>query len=135
MLTINNFPLYDYPIMLTKEDIENYTGIKDIGQQVINLAHEIIYDFLIYPTYNEDIKNRIITRYLDEVEKPLRKALLAQVSYIYDNGGDIGSWNGLMRNNAGETTVEQQEILTKIICPKAINILKGATIDLLYCGG
>lgn len=126
--------LYDYPIMVTKEETSNYLQI-DVPKELINNAHEIIYDFLIYPTYNEDIKNRIINKYKAELEKPLKKAILSQITYLYDNSGDIATWNGLMRNQGGDTTIEQQEILTKIICPKAINILKGATIDLLYCGG
>ncbi len=126
--------LYDYPIMVTKEETSNYLQI-DVSKELINNAHEIIYDFLIYPTYNEDIKNRIINKYKAELEKPLKKAILSQITYLYDNSGDIATWNGLMRNQGGDTTIEQQEILTKIICPKAINILKGATVDLLYCGG
>ncbi len=126
--------LYDYPIMVTKEETSNYLQI-DVPKELINNAHEIIYDFLIYPTYNEDIKNRIINKYKAELEKPLKKAILSQITYLYDNSGDIATWNGLMRNQGGDTTIEQQEILTKIICPKAINILKGATVDLLYCGG
>lgn len=126
--------LYDYPIMVTKEETSNYLQI-DVSKELINNAHEIIYDFLIYPTYNEDIKNRIINKYKAELEKPLKKAILSQITYLYDNSGDIATWNGLMRNQGGDTTIEQQEILTKIICPKVINILKGATVDLLYCGG
>lgn len=126
--------LYDYPIMVSKEETSNYLQI-DVSKELINNAHEIIYDFLIYPTYNEDIKNRIINKYKAELEKPLKKAILSQITYLYDNSGDIATWNGLMRNQGGDTTIEQQEILTKIICPKAINILKGATVDLLYCGG
>lgn len=124
----------DYPVMLSKEDVTNYLDLKP-DSTLLRTAHEIVYDFLIYPTFNADIKNRIITKYIDKLEKPIGRALLAQYEYLYANGGDVSLWNGIMRSANGMEQTELQEVLTKVICPRVINILKGAPIDLLYAGG
>lgn len=128
--------IYEYPIELTKEDVQNVLKIKvndDVMQTLIS-AHISIYDFLIYPTFNEDIKNRIIEKYKTQLERPIKKALLAQFEYMYSQG-DVGSWNGLLQGDGNTVdSKEQQEILTKIIAPRVVNILLGASINILYAG-
>lgn len=129
MLIYDNYPVtLDFATIKTNLDIEPDT-------ELIRLSHLIVYDFLIYPTYNEDIKNRIIERYRTKLEKPLLKALLAQYEYLVQNRGNIGNWSGLLRLGQSIETIENQEILTKIVSPMVVNILKGAPIDLLYAGG
>lgn len=127
--------LLDYPIVLSKENFMNLSGEKTVESSVLNMAHEIIYDFLIYPTFNEDIKNRIIERYKDKLEKPILKALYQQSLYLLTNGGDISKWNGIINNGGTVDKTEVQEIATKTICIQAINILMGAPINILYSGG
>lgn len=129
--------IYEYPVELTKEDVKNMLGI-DVTDKIFEVlvgAHVYIYDVLIYPTFNADIKNRIIEKYRAQLEKPLKKALLAQFDFMYKNG-DVGNWNGFLQGDGNTVdSKEQQEILTKMIAPRVINILKGAPIDLLYAGG
>ena len=126
----------DYPVMITAEEVQNYLNI-DIAEfknsELLNDAHKHIYDFLIYPTYNGDIKERIIKKYSDVLEKPLKRALLAQIKYLVENG-NIGEWNGLIESSSSIGNKEIQDLLTRIIAPEVINILKGAVIDLLYSG-
>ena len=129
--------IYDYPVEITKVDVKNLLGIDVTGEkeEVLIGAHVYIYDVLIYPTFNEDIKRRIIERYRTELEKPLKKALLAQFDYMHRNG-DVGNWNGFLQSDGNSVdSKEQQDILTKMIAPRVVNILKGAPIDLLYAGG
>lgn len=129
--------IYDYPVEITRLDIKNLLGIDvtDETEEVLFGAHVYIYDVLIYPTFNENIKRRIIEKYRDILEKPLKKALLAQFGYMYRNG-DVGNWNGFLQSDGNSVdSKEQQDILTKMIAPRVINILKGAPIDLLYAGG
>lgn len=128
---------YDYPVELSEEEIKNATSISitDEKRNIYRLAHEYVYDVVIYPTFNEDIKKRIILKYHDLLEKPIKRALLAQFLYLYENG-DVGNWNGMIQS--GESDVadkEAQSIITKMISPKVVNILKGAPIDILYAGG
>lgn len=129
--------IYEYPVELTKIDVKNILGI-DVTDKIFEVlvgAHIYIYDVLIYPTFNADIKNRIIEKYRVQLEKPLKKALLAQFDFMYKNG-DVGNWNGFLQGDGNTVdSKEQQEILTKMIAPRVINILKGAPIDLLYAGG
>lgn len=129
--------IYEYPVELTKVDVKNMLGI-DITDKIFEVlvgAHVYVYDVLIYPTFNADIKNRIIEKYREQLEKPLKKALLAQFDFMYKNG-DVGNWNGFLQGDGNTVdSKEQQEILTKMIAPRVINILKGAPIDLLYAGG
>jgi hypothetical protein len=126
----------DYPVMITAEEVQNYLNI-DIAEfknsELLNDAHKHIYDFLIYPTFNADIKERIIKQYKNDLEKPLKKALLSQIKYLSENG-NIGEWNGIIESSSSVGTKDSQELLTKIIAPEVINILKGAKIDLLYSG-
>ena len=129
--------IYDYPVEITEVDVKNLLGIDvtDEKKEVLIGAHVYIYDVLIYPTFNEDIKRRIIERYRTELEKPLKKALLAQFDYMHRNG-DVGNWNGFLQSDGNSVdSKEQQDILTKMIAPRVVNILKGAPIDLLYAGG
>ncbi len=129
--------IYDYPIEITKVDVKNLLGI-DVTDEIFEVligAHIYIYDVLIYPTFNEDIKRRIIDKHREVLEKPLKKALLTQFDYMYRNG-DVGNWNGFLQSDGNSVdSKEQQEILTKMIAPRVVNILKGAPIDLLYAGG
>ena len=129
--------IYEYPVELSRIDVKNALGIDvtDETEEVLIGAHIYIYDVIIYPTFNEDIKNRIIEKYRAQLEKPLKKALLAQFDYMYRNG-DVGNWNGFLQSDGNSVdSKEQQDILTKMIAPRVINILKGAPIDLLYAGG
>lgn len=73
--------IYDYPIEITKVDVKNLLGI-DVTDEIFEVligAHIYIYDVLIYPTFNEDIKRRIIDKHREVLEKPLKKALLTQL--------------------------------------------------------
>lgn len=129
--------IYDYPVELTKEDVKNMlkVNITDDVEEVFIAAHVYVYDFLIYPTFNEDIKRRIIEKYRSVLEKPLKKALLAQFDYLYRNG-DVGNWNGFLQSDGNSVdSKERQDILAKMIAPRVVNILKSAPIDLLYAGG
>ncbi|MEG2541356.1 MAG: hypothetical protein RSB59_06290 [Clostridia bacterium] len=129
--------LYCYPVEVNDVDIQNYTGIEitDDNRQTLIDAHCYIYDVLIYPTFNADIKNRIIEKYKAQLEKPIKRAIVEQFKYMYVQG-DIGAWNGTLQGDSNSVdSKEQQEILTKMLAPKVINILKGAAVDILYAGG
>lgn len=126
--------LFDYPIMLSNEEIDNVlNGTAD--KEMLADAHRIIYDVLIYPTFNQDIKDRIIVKYSDVLSKSIKRAIFAQYNYLVTNGGDVSTWSGLLRDGQTIQNIESQEILTKIICHQAVNILRGAPIDILYAGG
>ena len=129
--------IYDYPVEITKIDVKNLLGIDvtDETNETLIAAHVYIYDVLIYPTFNGDVKRRIIEKYRTVLEKPLKKALLAQFDYMYRNG-DVGNWNGFLQGDGNSVeSKEQQELLTKMIAPRVLNVLKSASIDLLYAGG
>lgn len=131
----------DYPVMITEADVTNnidkgFSAVSDFDRQrILRDAHSYVYDFLIYPTYNADIKNKIIEKYAAVLEKPLKRALLEQAAYLIENRGDVGRWNGVLSSGATADNKDVQTLLTKAICPKVINILMGAPINLLYAGG
>lgn len=129
--------LYRYPVMLTAEDIENYlhAAVSVRDRELLDDVHSIVYDYLIYPTFNADVKNRIIEKYRAELEKPLKRALLAQYKYLCANGGNLAEWNGLAGGGMSTDSKEAQDILTKVLAPQVINILLGASVNILYAGG
>lgn len=138
--------LYDYPVVISDEDFKNYTGydlLQDIEnaetrsvlQEFIDSVHAHLYDGLIYACgASREIKNRIIEKYRDKLEKPIRRALLIQGVYMLENG-DISEWNGAMLLSGGQTDVKDSALIQqKIICPKAVSALKSAQPDILYAG-
>lgn len=135
--------LYDYPVMLTEEEYTNATGVDlkaELGKaaqvkRLFNRAHSHIYDFLIYSTGRSDIKDRIINAYKDRLEKPIKRALILQVGYLFENGA-IGDWNGLIATTeSGADLKSTQELVQKILSPEVINVLGATQPNILYAGG
>lgn len=138
--------LCDYPVIVSDEDFKSYTGydlLQDIENaqerntlsEFIDTVHMLIYDCLIYACGSKRIKNRIIERYRDDLEKPLKRALLAQGISLIENG-DISEWNGATLLAGGQADVKDSALIRqKIVCPKAIRILQSTSPDILYFGG
>lgn len=143
MATVSD--LYDYPLTITSEEFEEYTGRNltaelagDSDRKVVNFLntlHSHVYDFLIYNTGRRDIKDRIIEKYADELTKPIKRALVTQGKYLLENE-DISLWNGIVATVEGGADVKDtQDIVQKILCPAVINLLAGTQPNILYAGG
>lgn len=138
-----NYLYEDLPVKINSEDLinslENFTVEKLESHEplevvnFLNAVHRIIYDFLIYTVGDKDIQNGLITQYIEQLEKPLKRALLAQAEYMVENG-NIEMDNGKIALVNGITPYTTQEVLTKIICPSVINILMATKPCLLWVG-
>lgn len=138
--------LYDYPVTVDSADFSRNLGInlenklKGDGERVmlvqnfLNSIHQQIYDFLVYSTGRKIYKDRILEKYREQLEKPMKRALLAQGKYVILNN-DIGMWNGCIDTYNGVEVKDVQDIIEKIICPEVYNILNATVPCILYAGG
>ena len=133
--------MFDYPVMITAEDIKNECGF-DVTEEYgaasvphfLNLVHSSIYDGCIYATGMEDIKNRIIAAHKEKAEIPIKRALVTQAAYIHSQG-DIGTESGITITADGQkSVVNKLELRSKNIAIGAVDILKACSIPLLYAG-
>lgn len=138
-----SFLYEDYPVLVDSDEIEKSTGYNlqaeiegDSNEKITNFldtVHQQIYDFLIYVTGNREWKEKIINKYLVELEKPLKKALIVQAKYLLGNG-DISLFNGVIKSVNGVDIKDNNQVTEKIIAPSVINILLGARPNILFAG-
>lgn len=140
MVGINN-KLYDFPVVITGEDFINVTGINlknELGveqdvevQKWLNAAHESVYN-RIYRIGGKTLKDRIINSHIEYLVKPIKRAIIAQLEYMLDANGDYGVTDGSSTNADGQLIiVNPEQIASKILAPKVVEILKGARPNLL----
>ena len=142
MATVS-FLYEDMPVKITDEDCKNLRGLdldkeiegnsKEKITQFLDTVHSHIYDFLIFTTGDKRWKIKIIEKYKDEVEKPLKMALLVQAAYLISNG-NIEMWNGIVKTVNGVDIKENIQFNEKIIAPSVINILSSCKPNLLFAG-
>lgn len=139
--------LYEYPVTVTDVDFKNNTAYdlhrdlenveknaNAVVREFLNTVHMQIYDGLIYQFGTQSVKKRIIDKYKSELEKPIKKALIAQGVYLIENG-DPATWSGITMNSNGVADVKDtRTVLEKMLCPRAVDILKTAQPNLLYGG-
>lgn len=136
----------DYPITLTEEELRNNTGInlasklKGDDEKIkinnfLNSVHSAVYDYLIYTTGDRLMKDRIINKYKEQLEKPIKRALLCQARYLISNQTNIAMWNGVVKTVNGIDVKSVSEILTRIIAPEVYNLLGATVPNILYSGG
>jgi hypothetical protein len=132
----------DLPVKIDSKDLAELSG--EFVEQLydndplavtnfLNTVHRIIYDFLIYAVGDKEIQNALITRYAEQLEKPIKRALLAQAEYLLVNG-NIEMDNGNIAMVNGVSAATTQENITKILCPTVINILSGTKPNILWVG-
>lgn len=135
----------DLPVVINSDDVLKYTGI-DLTKsgvlkgdsnvrvsQFLDTVHEHIYNFLIFATGDRRIKTRIINNYIDELQKPIKNALLVQARYLLNNG-NIELFNGLIKTVQGVDVKETADIIEKVLAPTIINILAGTKPNILFAG-
>lgn len=142
MATVS-FLYEDMPVKITDEDCKKLRGLdldkeiegnsKEKITQFLDTVHSHIYDFLIFTTGDKRWKIKIIEKYKDEVEKPLKMALLVQAAYLISNG-NIEMWNGIVKTVNGVDIKENIQFNEKIIAPSVINILSSCKPNLLFAG-
>lgn len=142
MATVS-FLYEDMPVKITDEDCKKFRGLdldkeiegnsKEKITQFLDTVHSHIYDFLIFTTGDKRWKIKIIEKYKDEVEKPLKMALLVQAAYLISNG-NIEMWNGIVKTVNGVDIKENIQFNEKIIAPSVINILSSCKPNLLFAG-
>ncbi len=142
MATVS-FLYEDMPVKITDEDCKRLRGLdldkeiegnsKEKITQFLDTVHSHIYDFLIFTTGDKRWKIKIIEKYKDEVEKPLKMALLVQAAYLISNG-NIEMWNGIVKTVNGVDIKENIQFNEKIIAPSVINILSSCKPNLLFAG-
>lgn len=137
--------LYVYPVTIDSNEFTNNTGYDlrkelkgDDGERKVinflNTIHSLIYDNLIYSVGSKTIKKLILEQYREDLEKDVKKALIAQGIALLDNG-DISVWNGTVVASNGAASVQDSKLLyQKIIAPAAVNILLNTNPNLLYMG-
>lgn len=142
MATVS-FLYEDMPVKITDEDCKKLRGLdldkeiegnsKEKITQFLDTVHSHIYDFLIFTTGDKRWKIKIIEKYKNEVEKPLKMALLVQAAYLISNG-NIEMWNGIVKTVNGVDIKENIQFNEKIIAPSVINILSSCKPNLLFAG-
>ena len=142
MATVS-FLYEDMPVKITDEDCKKLRGLdldkeiegnsKEKITQFLDTVHSHIYDFLIFTTGDKRWKIKIIEKYMDEVEKPLKMALLVQAAYLISNG-NIEMWNGIVKTVNGVDIKENIQFNEKISAPSVINILSSCKPNLLFAG-
>ena len=138
MATVS-FLYEDMPVKITDEDCKKLRGLdldkeiegnsKEKITQFLDTVHSHIYDFLIFTTGDKRWKIKIIEKYKNEVEKPLKMALLVQAAYLISNG-NIEMWNGIVKTVNGVDIKENIQFNEKIIAPSVINILSSCKPNL-----
>jgi len=133
----------DLPVKVTDEDIESFLALNlsheikgDSNTKIrafLDTVHKHVYYFLIYNTGDPEIKNAIITKYVNRLQKPLKIALLTQAQYLLSNG-NIELFNGAVKSVNGVDFKETAEVISKIIAPSIINILIATKPNILYAG-
>ena len=142
MATVS-FLYEDMPVKITDEDCKKLRGLdldkeiegnsKEKITQFLDTVHSHIYDFLIFTTGDKRWKIKIIEKYKNEVEKPLKMAPLVQAAYLISNG-NIEMWNGIVKTVNGVDIKENIQFNEKIIAPSVINILSSCKPNLLFAG-
>ena len=140
MVTINK-DLFDFPVTISDEEFKSATGLdlkeelsveQDVEvQKWLNAAHDSVYN-RIYRVGGKTFKNRIINAHIEYLTKPIKRAVIAQLEYMLDANGDYGVTDGSNTNTDGQLVVANPEqIASKILAPKVVEILKGARPNLL----
>lgn len=133
----------DLPVTITDEDIKQFTGL-DLEREIagnstskittfLDTVHEQIYHFLIFTTGDKLLKIKIINKYKDQLEKPIKIALLTQANYLISNG-NIEIFNGAVKSANGIDMKEMADIIEKVLAPTVINILSSTKPNILYAG-
>lgn len=137
--------LYEYPVTVDSDEFTNYTGIDlyaelegDDGERKVsnflNTVHSIIYDGLLYSVGSKTIKNLMIEHFTDDLEKDIKKAIIAQGEYLLDNG-DISLWNGTVITANGTADIKESKVMyQKIVSPRSVSVLMDTNPPLLYMG-
>jgi hypothetical protein len=133
----------DLPVKVDSDEVEKFLGIKLdnelIGDSMVKVRefldtiHRHIYDFVIFVVGDRTLQTRLISKYKEQLEKPIKRALLAQAQYILGNG-NIEIDNGVVKTVDGITEKSIESVLARVICPTAINILYSTKPCLLYTG-
>ena len=133
----------DLPIKITADEVEKFVDLKldhEIKGESINristfldTIHRHIYYFLIFNTGVPEIKTRIINKYKNSLEKPIKVALLTQAQYLLSNG-NIELFNGVVKTVYGVDFKETVDLISKIVSPSVINILIATKPNILYAG-
>jgi hypothetical protein len=133
--------LYDYPVTLNDEEFKSATGIDlktELGAEQdveardwLNAAHENVYN-RIYKIGGKSLKDGIIVDYIDYLQKPIKRCLIAELKYMLNANGDYGVADGSNVNADGQlVVVDKERIIPKILAPKVVEILKSARPNLL----
>ena len=130
----------DYPIMPTVEEVSEYTAANMNAltqaeqRDLMQTAAAQVYS-LLYGLGKKEIKKRILERYAQQLENPVKAAIARQVNYLLVNG-DIGSFNGVTRSSDGSSVsvTPSENIEKNIIGKEVIAELKESDVDILYFG-
>lgn len=144
METIKISELYsDLPVTITSDDCEKFGGL-DLANEIdgdsnerivafLDTVHSHIYDFLIYQTGDKDIKNAIIEKYRDRLEKTIKRALVVQAQYLISSN-NIELWNGVVKTVNGVDVKDTADIIQKVLAPTIINLLGSTKPNILFAG-
>lgn len=133
----------DLPVLIDSYDVKKFAGIDLSSEldgdsnekitQFLDTVHEQIYYFLIFTTGDKELKLKIINKYRERLEKPIKIALLTQAKYLINNG-NIELFNGLVKTVNGLDVKESADVIEKVLAPTVINILGGTKPNILYAG-
>lgn len=133
----------DLPVLIDSYDVKKFAGVDlsteldgDSNEKItqfLDTVHEQIYYFLIFTTGDKELKLKIINKYRERLEKPIKIALLTQAKYLINNG-NIELFNGLVKTVNGLDVKESADVIEKVLAPTVINILGGTKPNILYAG-
>lgn len=133
--------MIEYPIMITADEIGEYTSYHIDGltnenevNDLLATAHEYVYR-LIYGTGKRSVRNRIIEKYREQVERPVKYALCKMAAYLLENG-DAGNFNGVRESTDGTSaSITPKEQITKNAIPDSVIVMLAITEPrLIYFG-
>jgi len=124
------------PITVTESDYTSYTG-NNLREHIVTYndamvdrfldqAHETVYN-LIYSVGGDSFKVKLITANRDKLLNPIRRALVCQIDYMVEAGGDYGATDGSNITPDGTLNLRPaEELQRKILAPKIKDILRSA---------
>lgn len=127
----------DLPVTVTDEEYQAYTGrdLKELisasnesyTSEFLDRAHEAVY-MKIYTGSVREFKHALIRANLDKLTKPIKTAIISQISYMLDSGGDYATADLSNIDEKGTVTlVDNNVIRSKITAPNVIEILSRTT--------
>ena len=128
-----------YPIMVTADDLRNYTvGIVDDPIKTnlfLTSVHQTFYEFIVYTT-QKNRRKKSIEKYREDLDEDIKDILL-NIAYAIDKSGDFEIlWDGSQRVNGEQTEIKTlQERIISVVPTIVWNQIASLQPNITFAGG